>query len=390
MGRIKKPSKSSGQRRAPKAEAAAPPPPPTMQELLVKAAQLIASLQYEEAKQATLQALEMAVEKEDTKLCTDSLEILGTVELELGELDQAREHFLLSIEHSSALEDPSPAPHLYLAQLSSPEESLVHFTNALKILQARITAIEQAKLGGDGGDGNEEDLEEEEELRRSASRALVGMTELYLTDLCFDPEAEQNCEKHLALAATIDPTDPEVYQTLASVRMSQERPDDAKKAAVQGWELWRDLGADSEHYPPASARLNLAKLLLELSMHAEALEILQRLENEDDEDSEVWYLSGWAWWLLGESRPEEAPSTDEEESRGECWSEGKLCLENYMRLNDLEPENSDPEQLAHVKELLEKLEKLGVVASAGREEEGEGPWEDEETDDEEEENAMEE
>lgn len=62
-----------------------------MQELLVKAAQLIASLQYEEAKQATLKALEMAVEQEDTKLCTDSLEILGTIELELGELDQARE-----------------------------------------------------------------------------------------------------------------------------------------------------------------------------------------------------------------------------------------------------------------------------------------------------------
>lgn len=94
-----------------------------------------------------------------------------------------RQHFLLSIEHSSGLENPSPAPHLYLAQLSSPEESLVHFTNALKILQARIAAIEHAKLGGDAGEASEEDQEEEEELRRSASRALVGMTELYLTDL---------------------------------------------------------------------------------------------------------------------------------------------------------------------------------------------------------------
>lgn len=172
--------------------------------------------------------------------------------------------------------------------------------------------------------------------------------------------------------------------------------------------LTPQVPTDSEHYPPAQARLNLAKLLLELSMHAEALEILQRLENEDDEDSEVWYLSGWAWWLLGESRPEGAPSTEDEESRAECWSESKLCLENYMRVRDhlssfsadtdlhltsqldgLEPENSDPEQLAHVKELLEKLEKLGVIASAGREEEGEGPWEDDESDDEEE-NAMEE
>lgn len=90
---------------------------------------------------------------------------------------------MLSIEHAKALPDPSPAPHLYLAQLSSPEESLTHFTNALTILQAKIAVIEQAKLGADGSAGNEEELEEEEELRRSASRALVGMTELYLTDL---------------------------------------------------------------------------------------------------------------------------------------------------------------------------------------------------------------
>lgn len=66
-----------------------------------------------------------------------------------------------------------------------------------------------------------------------------------------------------------------------------------------------------------------------------------------------------------------------------------LIHSSRVQLDGLEPENSDPEQLAHVKELLEKLEKLGVVASTGREEEGEGPWEDEETD-EEEENAMEE
>jgi predicted Zn-dependent protease len=82
-------------------------------------------------------------------------------------------------------------------------------------------------------------------------------------------------------------------------------------------------------YPPAQSRLTCAKLFLELSAHVPALEILQRLENEDDEDPEVWYLSGWAWWLLGEERGE-AASTDEEESREECWSEAKLCLQNYL------------------------------------------------------------
>lgn len=86
---------------------------------------------------------------------------------------------------------------------------------------------------------------------------------------------------------------------------------------------------ESHLYPPAQSRLTCAKLFLELSAHVPALEILQRLENEDDEDPEVWYLSGWAWWLLGEDRGE-ASSTDEEESREECWSEAKLCLQNYL------------------------------------------------------------
>jgi len=85
---------------------------------------------------------------------------------------------------ASTLPDPSPAPHLYLAQLSAtPQESLTHFANALTIFQAKLAQIEKVKLGGDGSAGTQDDLEDEEDIKRSASRALVGMTELYLTDL---------------------------------------------------------------------------------------------------------------------------------------------------------------------------------------------------------------
>lgn len=150
------------------------------------------------------------------------------------------QHFVASIQLASATPDPSPAPHLYLAQLSdNPQESLTHFGNALAILQAKLAALERAKLGLDGGAGTQEELEDEGEIRRSASRALVGMTELYLTDLwcvpiclvsrrfpltrsyverSFEPEAERNCEKYLAQAAELDPSDPEVYQVRCSIR----------------------------------------------------------------------------------------------------------------------------------------------------------------------------
>jgi hypothetical protein len=74
----------------------------------------------------------------------------------------------------------------------------------------------------DGGAGTEEEIEEEEEIRRSASRALVGMTELYLTDLCFEDDAEKKCEEYLALAEKVDPSDPEIYQVrLLSLCFSQ-------------------------------------------------------------------------------------------------------------------------------------------------------------------------
>lgn len=102
------------------------------------------------------------------------------------------QHFALSIQLASSLPDPSPAPHLYLAQLAqSPQESLAYFASALAIFEAKLAALEQAKLGGDGGAGTVDEAEDEGEIRRSASRALVGMTELYLTDLwcvdCFRP-----------------------------------------------------------------------------------------------------------------------------------------------------------------------------------------------------------
>lgn len=71
--------------------AAAAAPRPTTEELLVQAAQAINSLQYEQAKELCFAAVEAANEAESVKDVRDALEVLGTVELELGELGEARE-----------------------------------------------------------------------------------------------------------------------------------------------------------------------------------------------------------------------------------------------------------------------------------------------------------
>lgn len=59
--------------------------------------------------------------------------------------------------------------------------------------------------------------------------------------LSFEDEAESSSEQLASLALKIDPTSCEAMQTLASVRMSQKRPEEAGQLAERAWERWKDL-----------------------------------------------------------------------------------------------------------------------------------------------------
>lgn len=88
MGRTTK----KGKRAPPKApQASTSKPTYTPVELLHQAAALISSSEYESAKTTCQEAVSLAEQNEDKRSLMEALEILGTVELELGELDNARE-----------------------------------------------------------------------------------------------------------------------------------------------------------------------------------------------------------------------------------------------------------------------------------------------------------
>ena len=57
----------------------------------------------------------------------------------------------------------------------------------------------------------------------------------------FDPAAEKTCERLLDLALGTDQNNVEALQTLASVRLSQQRPDEAKECLERAWSGWKDL-----------------------------------------------------------------------------------------------------------------------------------------------------
>lgn len=59
----------------------------------------------------------------------------------------------------------------------------------------------------------------------------------------FEPEAEKTCEDLLALALKTSPDNAEALQALASVRMSQQRPDEAKECLEKVWTTMQHLEA---------------------------------------------------------------------------------------------------------------------------------------------------
>ncbi|KAG5643011.1 hypothetical protein DXG03_001749 [Asterophora parasitica] len=350
---------------------------PTVASLLEKAQSLIIQCDYDLAQRFIRRILEREPSNAEAK------EMLGVALLETGEIDAAKEAFLsLLPPYPDAPALPPPSAHLYLAQLSTgdPRLALQHYQAAIDILSVQIKGKERAT--------DETSKSDEAEHRNNIVRALVGQVEIWMDpsyDLCFEPDAEKTCENLIAHALQIDPGNAEALQTLASVRMSQQRPDDAKECLEKAWSAWKDLDLDDPKLPPIPTRLALVKLFLELALYTPALLVLHGVMASDDQEVEAWYLEGWCFFMMSEQAQENGGTLDELTWQ-ELAKDSRDCLETCQVLFTNQ-EHPDKPLLEHVKELIAKLEALGIAPSpidAGDGDgdgDGEGEWEDEEGND---------
>jgi hypothetical protein len=208
---------------------------------------------------------------------------------------------------------------------------------------------------------------------------------------------------------SISPDDIDVRISLASIRMSQQRFGEAKEVAMRLYEeidekepctssLCTRLGLLTHMtdvlvdptMPPLPSRLILVRLLLEHSLHLEAVSLLTTAREEDSLEVESAYLEGWAYYLRGEAIEQDAsllkPTTGDEEEDGpetvtavECFAEGMRALIECGRLF-AEQDYPDEGIGAHVQELLSVLQGRGVVPAIEEDEAGDGEgaadWED--------------
>ena len=295
-----------------------------------------------------------------------AVNLLGEICVELGEIEEAMIYF----EHAVSLDPEGKVPEamgegaekfLWLAQLCEEggKVSVDWYEKGVTALQHEIAAIESGQVKG---------LDKEAllllrvEKKRKLANALCSIVEVYMTDLSWEEDAEARCENLVTQAMTIeDETSPEVLQTLASVRLSQDRREEARSALKRSLDTWKDLDPEDPAVPDFPTRISLARLLMEAEMEKEAMQVLHRLVLDDDQSVEAWYLGGWCQRLIAEKLKEgtngqDASMTGEESASTDSALKGsrnwlRMALKLYDQL-----QYEDDRLHDHAQELVAELD----------------------------------
>ena len=288
--------------------------------------------------------------------------LLAEIQLELGDADSARTNYqkAVSLDPEKTL---GAEVWFSLAQLSEVggQESINFYENGTQILRVKIQNAP-------------EEFEDEEECIPRLGDALCAMVEVYMTDLSWEEDAEQRCEMLVTEAVALCPDRPGVLQTLANVRISQERDEEARNVLKMSMESWNGpLGKrivdgetidaeDDGKMPEFATRVSLVRLLMDVGMEREAVQVCERLVNEDDESVEAWYLNGWGRVLLAEKTQDDEECLKLKKSARESLA---TALRLYQQLD-----YEDDRLRDHALELVQ-----GLGKEVGTEDD---EWEDEE------------
>ncbi|EPY31664.1 TPR domain protein [Strigomonas culicis] len=165
--------------------------------------------------------------------------------------------------------------YLNLAQLCEAKEALQCYTKAYEIADQMLTRTRKKKA--------------KETLRETMCTMCCAVAELYLTDLCFEEDAEAQCERAVARAIELTARSVEAHQLQASLRLSQCRPAEALAALRVAVDLTHHLS--EEHQPTYESKIELGRLLMQVSPD-DAFPFLLEVLQYGDNNPYVWFLLG--------------------------------------------------------------------------------------------------
>jgi hypothetical protein len=281
-----------------------------------------------------------------------TLEKVGELKVSVGDQDGAVQDFREAIaileeeEKTLKFYDTYSSLSMYIGQLCVEDEARVAYEQGVTCLESCMNLAQQ-ELAPETGNINPTITNQLRDLSRKLCVAYCAVAELYLTDLCYDEDAEKKCEVMLEKAMHIKDTDgqpiADALQTMASLRLSQTtRRAEAAPYILRAFEKMRvgcealanlvgiaepkDTNDSSNEtsielhnvdaansLPEYEFRCQTAKLLLEcaeiskasygsgsLNQQADqcvvaAIAVLGSLLSENDEVVEIWFLLGCAF-----------------------------------------------------------------------------------------------
>jgi tetratricopeptide (TPR) repeat protein len=177
----------------------------------------------------------------------------------------------------------NPTKYLYMGQLHRGFEALEYFSKGFSILEEQAS-IENSKA-----------------IKHKMISCLCSMAEIYLTDLCDEPNAENQCRSFLSKALLIDESHFETNCLMVTLNLCLNNREEAKIYLISGLKSWLPAfieKRDLTNLPPYELRLNIAKNLIECELYEESLDVLSSLEIENDEEIDIWNLYGISYMAV--------------------------------------------------------------------------------------------
>lgn len=274
-------------------------------EIISNARALLESSQAEEALEMLAPIFES--NQENVRF----LQIFGETLLENNDVETAYD-VLIKACKLDAHADSGTEKFFYLGQIIGGDDGL-------KSLDIGLNKLNQQLLGELANDEVLMELAKlypsPEQLKKylvkKMNQGIFAKIEIWMTDLCMEEVAESKCNELIEYSLSLDPQNPEALSLLSSIRISQQRTDEAKEALVNSWKFFQikkvqleesannKEGEDSfevglEYVELIQPLLTLARFAIELELYQEAVGISSNVTDINDNVLEAYYYESLA------------------------------------------------------------------------------------------------
>lgn len=291
--------------------------------------------------EAALSHFEKALDLEPNN--TNVMDAIAEVLLQVGEQEEA---LRLLIQSTTLAPTENPTKWFNLAQLRNGTDAHHCYASGIELLKADLSKAIDAQ-----------DEAWVELLNKQLAKAHCSMAELFLTDLCYEDGAEQQCDHLINEALLFDPNSLDAQNAQASLRISQNRLHEAcdiiekvfsviksQREAIAQLTIIDDLqsGVDTSEVPIPELCIASAKILLECAsakpqLASCALELIVSLLEDDHDNVELWYLAG-----IAEMGNEADPTTCDLEEAAYYFKQAQTMIEE---LRDQYKQECDSENI---------------------------------------------